>query len=111
MIACKTLISKGAGPKEGDRHSHGYALFDEEIAAARQAMGWPHEPFVIPDGVEYGPVPSVRNCSSAAARVVSLTAMELVDAVCCTKAMMLKTQWSFMLGQISSGAVMGWAGN
>jgi transketolase len=51
MIACKTLISKGAGPKEGDRHSHGYALFDEEIATARKAMGWPHEPFVIPADV------------------------------------------------------------
>src|ERR1700710_2925068 len=32
MIACRTLISKGAGPKEGDVHSHGYSLFDEEIA-------------------------------------------------------------------------------
>jgi transketolase len=51
MIACRTLISKGAGPKEGDRHSHGYALFDEEIATARKAMGWPHEPFVIPADV------------------------------------------------------------
>ncbi|HWA60490.1 MAG TPA: transketolase [Caulobacteraceae bacterium] len=51
MIACKTLISKGAGPKEGDAHSHGYALMDEEIAAARKAMGWPHDPFVIPEDV------------------------------------------------------------
>jgi transketolase len=51
MIACKTLISKGAGPKEGDPHSHGYSLMDEQIAAARKAMGWPHEPFVLPDDV------------------------------------------------------------
>ena len=51
MIACKTLISKGAGAKEGDRHSHGYALFDEEIAAARVAMNWPHAPFAIPGAV------------------------------------------------------------
>ena len=51
MIACKTLISKGAGPKEGDAHSHGYSLFDEEIATARKAMGWPHAPFTIPDDV------------------------------------------------------------
>ncbi|MFI4974421.1 MAG: transketolase [Caulobacterales bacterium] len=51
LIACRTLISKGAGPKEGDAHGHGYALFDEEIAAARAAMGWPHEPFVIPGDV------------------------------------------------------------
>jgi transketolase len=51
MIACKTLISKGAGRKEGDAHSHGYALFDDEIADARLAMGWSHEPFVLPDDV------------------------------------------------------------
>ena len=51
MIACKTLISKGAGPKEGDAHSHGYALFDAEIAAARTAMDWSSPPFEIPDDV------------------------------------------------------------
>src|SRR4051794_11089838 len=51
MIACKTLISKGAGPKEGDPHSHGYTLFDDQIADARLAMGWTAEPFVLPDEV------------------------------------------------------------
>jgi transketolase len=51
MIACKTLISKGAGPKEGDPHSHGYTLFDKEIAEARQAMGWTAPPFVIPEDI------------------------------------------------------------
>jgi transketolase len=51
LIACKTLISRGAGPKEGDPHSHGYTLFDPEIAAARQAMGWSAEPFTVPDEI------------------------------------------------------------
>ncbi|HEX3365197.1 transketolase [Phenylobacterium sp.] len=51
LIACKTKISKGAGPKEGDPHSHGYTLFDPEIAAARAAMGWTAEPFTVPDEV------------------------------------------------------------
>ena len=51
MIACKTKISKGAGPKEADPHSHGYSLFDPEIAAARTAMGWNHEPFTLPEDV------------------------------------------------------------
>ena len=51
MIACKTKISKGAGPKEGDPHSHGYTLFDKEIADARTAMGWTAPPFVIPDDI------------------------------------------------------------
>jgi transketolase len=49
LIACKTKISKGAGPKEGDPHSHGYTLFDPEIAAARAAMGWTAGPFTVPD--------------------------------------------------------------
>ncbi|MFI4950015.1 MAG: transketolase [Caulobacterales bacterium] len=51
MIACKTAISKGAGDREGDPHSHGYTLFDDEIAAARKAMAWDHEPFTVPDEV------------------------------------------------------------
>ena len=48
FIACKTKISKGAGPKEGDPHSHGYTLFDDQIADARLAMGWTAPPFEIP---------------------------------------------------------------
>ena len=51
FIACKTLISKGAGPKEGDPHSHGYTLFDDQIADARKAMGWSAPPFEVPDEV------------------------------------------------------------
>jgi transketolase len=51
FIACKTKISKGAGPKEGDPHSHGYTLFDDQIADARLAMGWTAPPFVVPDEV------------------------------------------------------------
>jgi transketolase len=51
MIACKTLISKGAGPKEGDPHSHGYTLFDNEIVASRVAMGWDAAPFTVPDDI------------------------------------------------------------
>ena len=48
MLACKTKISKGAGPKEGDPHSHGYTLFDDQIADARLAMGWTAPPFTVP---------------------------------------------------------------
>ncbi|MET0337042.1 MAG: 1-deoxy-D-xylulose-5-phosphate synthase N-terminal domain-containing protein, partial [Caulobacter sp.] len=54
MIACRTLISKGGGPKEGDPHSHGYTLFDNEIADARRAMGWTHGPFDAPEDVVKG---------------------------------------------------------
>ncbi len=51
MIACKTRIGAGAGPKEGDQHGHGYGLFDKEIADARKAMGWELPPFELPDDV------------------------------------------------------------
>ncbi|HVY34610.1 MAG TPA: 1-deoxy-D-xylulose-5-phosphate synthase N-terminal domain-containing protein, partial [Caulobacteraceae bacterium] len=51
FIACKTKISKGAGAKEGNPHSHGYTLFDDQIADARKAMGWTAPPFVVPDEV------------------------------------------------------------
>ncbi|HLZ75377.1 transketolase [Phenylobacterium sp.] len=51
LIACKTIILKGAGPMEGDSHGHGYALFDDQIRDARIAMGWEAPPFVVPDEV------------------------------------------------------------
>jgi transketolase len=51
LIACKTVINRGAGPMEGSAEGHGYSLFDPQIAAARQAMAWPHEPFKVPDDV------------------------------------------------------------
>ena len=65
MIACKTKISKGAGPKEGDAHSHGYSLFDPEIAAARTAMGWAHEPFTVPDDIAAAWLKAGRRGASA----------------------------------------------
>jgi transketolase len=51
MIACKTVIGRGAPTKEGTSGTHGAPLGDEEIAAARELMGWPHAPFEVPDDV------------------------------------------------------------
>lgn len=51
MIACKTIIGKGAPTKEGTSGTHGAPLGDDEIAAAREKMGWPHAPFEIPADV------------------------------------------------------------
>ena len=51
MIACKTVIGKGAPNKEGTASTHGAPLGDEEIALAREAMGWPHGPFEVPRDV------------------------------------------------------------
>ena len=52
MIACKTKVSRGAGALEGDKHGHGYNLFDDEIKAARAHLNWLAEPFTIPSGIK-----------------------------------------------------------
>ena len=51
LICCRTTIGFGAPTKAGTAGSHGSPLGDEEIAGAREALGWPHAPFEIPDDV------------------------------------------------------------
>jgi len=51
LIACKTIIGRGAPNKEGTASTHGAPLGDDEIQLARENMGWPHGPFVVPDDV------------------------------------------------------------
>nr|WP_300527205.1 transketolase [Maricaulis sp.] len=51
MIACRTTIGYGAPNKAGTAGSHGAPLGDEEIAGTRQAIGWPHAPFDVPQSV------------------------------------------------------------
>jgi len=51
LIACKTIIGYGSPNKQGTSGVHGAALGDDEIALAREVLGWPHAPFTIPDDV------------------------------------------------------------
>jgi len=51
LVACRTVIGKGAPTKSGTSGVHGAPLGDEEIAGTREAIGWSAEPFVIPDDV------------------------------------------------------------
>ena len=51
MIFCRTTIGFGSPNKAGTSDVHGAALGDEEIAKTRKALGWQHEPFVIPDSI------------------------------------------------------------
>ena len=51
MIACKTVIGYGAPNKQGTSGTHGAPLGDDEIAAAREKLDWPHAPFVVPEDV------------------------------------------------------------
>lgn len=49
MIACRTVIGYGAPNKQGTASTHGAALGGDEVQATRDALGWPHAPFVIPN--------------------------------------------------------------
>jgi transketolase len=51
LICCRTIIGYGAPHKQGTKEAHGEALGAEEVAAARQQLGWPYPPFVVPDEI------------------------------------------------------------
>ncbi|MEC7095293.1 MAG: transketolase [Pseudomonadota bacterium] len=51
LICCKTTIGKGSPNKEGTESCHGAPLGADEIALTREALGWGHDPFVVPDDV------------------------------------------------------------
>lgn len=48
LIACRTIIGKGAPNKQGGHNVHGSPLGDAEIAAAREVLGWTLPPFELP---------------------------------------------------------------
>ncbi|WP_423142438.1 transketolase [Parablastomonas sp. CN1-191] len=51
IVACHTIIGKGAPNKQGSEKVHGSALGADEVAAARKELLWTAEPFAIPDGI------------------------------------------------------------
>ena len=51
MIACRTVIGKGAPNKAGSHKVHGAPLGEDEIAATRQALGWTLPPFEVPEEI------------------------------------------------------------
>jgi transketolase len=54
LICCKTVIAKGAPKKANTGAAHGAPLGAEEIAATREAIGWPHPAFEVPQAVRDG---------------------------------------------------------
>ena len=54
LIICKTVIGHGSPNKAGTHDVHGAPLGAAEIAATRQAMGWAHEPFDVPQNLRDG---------------------------------------------------------
>ncbi len=51
LVACRTKIGFGAPTKEGKSSSHGAPLGTDEIAGARENLGWSAAPFEIPADV------------------------------------------------------------
>ena len=54
LICAKTVIAKGAPTKANTGAAHGAALGEKEVAATREAIGWRHPPFEIPQEVYDG---------------------------------------------------------
>jgi transketolase len=52
LVIVTTTIGYGAPHKAGTASAHGEALGDEEIALARQALGWEYAPFEVPADVK-----------------------------------------------------------
>ncbi|MDX1554771.1 MAG: transketolase [Xanthomonadales bacterium] len=48
LICCRTVIGFGAPNKQGTAATHGAPLGDDEVALAREELGWPHPPFEVP---------------------------------------------------------------
>ena len=51
LIACRTVIGKGAPNLGGSEKTHGAPLGDAEIAATRENIGWAYAPFDVPDDI------------------------------------------------------------
>ncbi|MCC2663805.1 MAG: tkt [Geminicoccaceae bacterium] len=51
LIACRTTIGYGAPTKAGTAATHGSPLGPDEIAGAREKLGWPYPPFEIPEPI------------------------------------------------------------
>jgi len=51
LICCRTTIGRGAPNKQGSNKTHGEPLGAAEIAATREALGWPWPPFEIPQDI------------------------------------------------------------
>ena len=54
LICCKTTIGFGSPNKAGSHACHGAPLGEEEIKLTKEALGWDHGPFEVPDDVYEG---------------------------------------------------------
>ncbi|WP_442968806.1 transketolase [Ramlibacter sp.] len=51
LVVARTQIGKGSPNRVNTAKAHGEALGLEEVKLTREALGWPHDPFVVPQAV------------------------------------------------------------
>jgi len=51
LIACRTVIGFGAPNRQGSEKAHGAPLGADEVARTREALDWPHPPFLVPESI------------------------------------------------------------
>ncbi len=54
LVCGRTTIGFGSPSKAGKESSHGAPLGKDDLAATREALGWPHGPFEIPQEISDG---------------------------------------------------------
>ena len=54
LIIARTVIAKGAPTKANTGAAHGAPLGEKEVAATREAIGWKHPPFEVPQDLYDG---------------------------------------------------------
>ncbi len=54
LVCCRTTIGFGSPAKAGKESSHGAPLGKDELGATREALGWKHGAFEIPDEIYAG---------------------------------------------------------
>jgi transketolase len=81
LIAARTTIGFGAPTKAGTSGSHGSPLGAAEIAGAREALGWPHPAFHVPDDIRAAwAATGVRGAAARAAWEARLAASGQAEA-------------------------------
>ncbi|WP_425072361.1 transketolase [Sagittula sp. S175] len=51
LLACRTTIARGIPRLQGQRGGHSAPLTQEDRIEAQEALGWSHDPFVVPDAM------------------------------------------------------------
>ena len=74
LIVARTSIGRGSPNRAGTAKAHGEALGVDEVKLTRDALGWTHEPFVIPEAAYSAWDAKVRGAEAEAAWETTLVA-------------------------------------